>query len=108
MCFNYKMGFEPEPSNNLGNDASQREIESFRGPQGLKATPFVECYRTGEHDLHNVYESTRLGCRKQLAHEWPGRFADMSARAAASFADDFSLPRGIRTACRPALRIRSL
>jgi hypothetical protein len=70
MCFNYRMGFEPEPPNNLGNDASQREIESFRGPQGLKAMPFVECYRRDEHDLHNVYESTRLGWRKQLAHEW--------------------------------------
>jgi hypothetical protein len=49
------MGFELEPENNLGNDASKREIESFRGSQALKTMPFVECYRRGEHDLHNVY-----------------------------------------------------
>ena len=55
MCFNLRMGFELETSNNLGNDASQREIESFRGSQALKTMPFVECYRRGEHDLHNVY-----------------------------------------------------
>jgi hypothetical protein len=58
MCFNLRMGFEVEPSNNLGNDASQREIESFRGSQALKAMPFAECYRRGEHDIDNVYEST--------------------------------------------------
>jgi hypothetical protein len=56
----------------------------------LKALPFVERYRRGEHDLRNVHESTRLGWRKRLAHERPERFADLSAAAAACFADDFT------------------
>jgi len=56
----------------------------------LKALPFVERYRRSEHDLLNVHESTRLGWRKQLAHEWPERFADLSAKVAACFADDFT------------------
>jgi hypothetical protein len=59
----------------------------------LKALPFVERYRRGEHDLLNVHESTRLGWRKQFAHERPERFANLSAKAAACFADD-STPAG--------------
>jgi hypothetical protein len=33
MCFNYRMGFEPEPSNNLGNEfliiLTQRHSQSY-------------------------------------------------------------------------------
>ena len=58
--------------------------------KGLKALPFVERYLRGKHDLRNVHESTRLGWRKQFAHEQPERFADLSAKAAACFADDFT------------------
>jgi tetratricopeptide (TPR) repeat protein len=56
----------------------------------LKALPFVERYRQGEEDLLNIHESTRLGWRKQFAHKEPKRFAELSAKAAACFFDDFT------------------
>jgi hypothetical protein len=60
--------------------------------QELDALPFVERYHRGEDDdLRNVHESTRLGWRKQLAHEQPQRFACLSARAAGCFDSDVSL-----------------
>src|SRR5689334_15674757 len=34
----------------------------------LKSFPFIERYRSGDRDLRNVHESTRLGWRKNLHH----------------------------------------
>jgi hypothetical protein len=64
--------------------------DAWKRFEELKALPFVERYRMGEHDLRNVHESTRLGWRKQLAHEQPEHFAHLSAKVAACFADDLT------------------
>ena len=45
MCFNYRMGFEPEPSNNLGNEflviltdpSGIVRVTTLCGPRGLGA-----------------------------------------------------------------------
>jgi predicted negative regulator of RcsB-dependent stress response len=63
----------------IPNDGARKRFEE------LRALPFVEDY------LRNVHESTRLGWRKQLAHEQPEHFARLSAKAAACFASDVSI-----------------
>jgi hypothetical protein len=60
--------------------------------EALKSLPFVERYRRSEselqNELFNVHEATRLGWRRQMAHENPNRFRRLSSRAAECFADD--------------------
>jgi hypothetical protein len=56
--------------------------------KALKSLPFVERYRRGEIELHNVHEATRLSWRRRLALENPDGFRRLSIRAAACFAED--------------------
>jgi tetratricopeptide (TPR) repeat protein len=69
---------------NTRHDDAQQLFEA------LKALPFVELYGRGGGSFRNVHESTRLGWRKQIAHNRPERFRDLSSRAAACFADDLT------------------
>lgn len=62
--------------------------EAREGCAGLTALGFVEAYGPRDAGLFNVHESARLGWRRQLAAEAPGRFRDLSARAAGCFAGD--------------------
>jgi tetratricopeptide (TPR) repeat protein len=62
--------------------------EALERLEALKSLPFVERYRRGESELHNVHEATRLGWRRQLALENQDGFRRLSIRAAACFADD--------------------
>jgi tetratricopeptide (TPR) repeat protein len=66
----------------ISNKEAQERFEVF------KALPFVESYRSGEQDLRDVHESTRLAWRTQLAEGTPGLFRALSAAAAKCFSDD--------------------
>ncbi|AUB83351.1 tetratricopeptide repeat protein [Candidatus Thiodictyon syntrophicum] len=57
----------------------------FERPQGLS---FVEHYGRPDRGLFNVHEATRLGWRRRLAAQDPGRLRELSDRAAACFAGD--------------------
>jgi hypothetical protein len=74
----------------LGKVLGITHDEARKRFEELTTLPFVERYRTGEHDLRNIHESTRLGWRKRLAREQPERFVQLSAKLAACFADDFT------------------
>jgi tetratricopeptide (TPR) repeat protein len=65
--------------------------EARKGFEALKSLPFVERYRSGEDELYNVHEATRLGWRRQMARENQVGFRGLSLRAAACFAEDPTL-----------------
>ncbi len=75
-------------ANLLARMLERPEADVARLVEALKSFTFVERYRRGAGHLHNVHEATRLGWRKRLAAEQPARFRELSARAAACFADN--------------------
>ena len=72
----------------LAHMLESSEEEAAKLFEVLKNLPFVERYGRSERDLRNVHESTRLGWRKQLAHESTDYFRRLSARAAECFSED--------------------
>ena len=61
-----------------------------RSIRPLKSLPFVERYRRGESELHNVHNSTRLGWRRHMARANLDGFRFLSIRAAACFVEDLT------------------
>ena len=74
----------------LGRVLGLDDAEADRRFQALKAFPFIEQFRRGEHETRNVHEATRLGWRRRMYRKEPDPLRRLSSRAAAAFAADAS------------------